>query len=340
MFRLRNLLLLAFVLTNASTLTGAQVQIYHGKRLCTGRTELERNLLNAVSRGNEPAVRQLLQKNAGGRMTDDCDNSILTYAILASDPSIVRLLIEAGAEVNAVGDSIYRVPLSRAVSISDRKDRYAVVKVLIEAGAKVDVGHPGTPLMESASKEDVRLVELLIASGADVNVQDERDASSAYSLAAELGHQKLKQILLAAGADPNVGVAKYRKVYGEQTFFQAAADGRVDVVEAMLGNGMATVNMTNAGKVTALMRAHDEIMADVLLKAGADMNLQDDRGFTALMWAAEIGRIDIVKKLIAMGADVNLRRKDGKALIDLVGEESEMEKLLIDAGASRQKSPK
>jgi len=252
----------------------------------------------------------------------------------------MKLLIGAGADVNARSRLRNEIPLAIAVNTEDPEDRYAVAKVLVDAGANVNMEKRDSLLLEAISKEDLRLVELLIASGADVNVQDERHASSAYSLAAERGNQKLKQVLLAAGADPNVGVAKYRKVYGEHAFFQAAADGRVDVVEAMLNNGTATINMTNAGKVTALMRARDEVTVDALLKAGADVDLQDDRGFTALMWAAEIGRIGVVKKLIAVGADINLRRKDGKALIDLVGEDSEMEKLLIDAGAGRQKSPK
>ena len=301
MFRLRNLFLLAFVLINLSV-TGAQVRFYSGERKCVAVNTLEGNLLKAVNEGSESLVRQFLQDGADARMTDDCGISILTYAIVASRPGIMRLLIDTGADANAVDRSIYKVPLACAVSITNPEDRYLVTKVLIDAGANVDAGYGRTPLMEAVSKEDIRLVELLIASGADVNLHDD-DASNAYSLAAALGNQRLKRILLEAGADPTVGVAKYRKEWGPHAFFQAAADGRVDVVEAMLSNGTATVNMTNAHKVTALMRAHDEPMVDALLSAGADVKLRDDRGFNALMWAAEIGRAGIVKKLIAAGAD-------------------------------------
>ncbi len=301
MFRLRSLFLLAFVLINLSV-TGAQVRFSSGERKCVAVNTLEGNLLKAVNEGSESLVRQFLQDGADARMTDDCGISILTYAIVASRPGIMRLLIDTGADANAVDRSIYKVPLACAVSITNPEDRYLVTKVLIDAGANVDAGYGRTPLMEAVSKEDIRLVELLIASGADVNLHDD-DASNAYSLAAALGNQRLKRILLEAGADPTVGVAKYRKEWGPHAFFQAAADGRVDVVEAMLSNGTATVNMTNAHKVTALMRAHDEPMVDALLSAGADVKLRDDRGFNALMWAAEIGRAGIVKKLIAAGAD-------------------------------------
>jgi len=325
------------MLSGASVMC-AQVRFYLDKRECTARTGLERKLLNAVNNGNEVLVRELLREGADAKMMDDCGISILTYATAASRPTIMRLLIGAGADVNAADDSIYKLPLAEAINSTDPEDRYVVTKVLIDAGANVNLGNARTLLMEAASKEDVRLVELLIASGADVNFHDD-DGSNAYSLAAELGNQKLKRILLAAGADPTVGVSKYRNRYGPHAFFQAAADGRVDVVEAMLGNATATVNMTNASKVTALMRARDEITADALLQAGADVNLQDDRGFTALMWAAEIGRVGIVKKLIAAGADLNLRRNDGKAVIDIVEAGGEIEKILKEAGANRRDFP-
>lgn len=53
---------------------------------------------------------------------------------------------------------------------------------------------------------------------------------------------------------------------------------------------------------TALMLAvsHGNIdMVQMLLDAGADINIQDEDGSTALMCAAEHGRIDIVKLLLA-----------------------------------------
>jgi uncharacterized protein len=282
-------------------------------------------------------VVRLLQKGADAKMVDDCGICVLTYAIVGSRPDIVKLLIDAGADVNAVDRSIYKRPLAYAVRVQDPEDRYRIVKMLIDAGANVNAGNGETPLVSSVSEQDVRLVELLIASGADVNLHDD-DAESAYSYAAALGHERLKQMLLEAGANPAVGVAKYQKEWGEHAFFQAAADGRVDVVEAMLSNGFATVNMTNGHGVTALMRAHDEATIDVLVMAGADVNLRDNRGYTALIWAAEIGNRKVVKKLIMAGADVSLRGSDGKAAID-VASRKEIGILLVEAGALPPKAP-
>ncbi len=46
-------------------------------------------------------------------------------------------------------------------------------------------------------------------------------------------------------------------------------------------------------------------MVELLLDQGADIEGTDDIGGTALMMAAEMGRVDIVERLIERGADVN-----------------------------------
>ena len=331
MTRTHSLFLLAFVLINVFV-ADAQVRFYSHNRLCEARTAVDRALLDAVNHGRGVLVQQLLQKGANAGATDDCGNSILKYATRSSRLNIMKLLIDSGADVNGADP-----PLFLALD-GPEEDGYAVAKVLIDAGADVNVQDASgeTPLIKAVSKEDARLVELLISSGANVNLHD-ADTRTAYSYAAALGNQKLKKMLLGAGADRAIGVEKYKKEWGEHAFFQAAADGRVEVVEAMLASGAATVNMTNASKATALMRAHDEEMTDVLLRAGADVNLRNAEGYTALIWAAAFNRKGIVKKLIAAGADVNVRNNDGKSAIDLAG--PEIEAILREAGGTPKKAP-
>jgi len=46
-----------------------------------------------------------------------------------------------------------------------------------------------------------------------------------------------------------------------------------------------------------------------LIESGADVNAQDNEGWTALMWASEAGYIKVAKLLIEEGADVNAKTK-------------------------------
>ena len=61
------------------------------------------------------------------------------------------------------------------------------------------------------------------------------------------------------------------------------------------------------------------------------INAQSDSGSTALHYAAELGHIEIVKKLIKVGADLNIKNKQGSRAFDLAGKA--IQKLLLDAGA-------
>ena len=53
------------------------------------------------------------------------------------------------------------------------------------------------------------------------------------------------------------------------------------------------------------------VMTDSLIKAGADLNLQDKDGYTALMWAIKNNNIGVAKILISGGADLKLRSIGG-----------------------------
>ncbi len=210
---------------------------------------------------------------------------------------------------------------------------YDAVKFLIENGANINLHtkYGNSALTEAVKIHQSRLVQLLLAAGAEVNYQDSVNMT-AYSYAARSGDKNLKQILIKAGADVKIGVEEYQKQWKENAFFQAAADGRTDVVDAMLASGTDVNSSNEAGKMTALMRATEESTLDSLLAAGAKVNLQDNSGHTALMWAVLFRNDGVVKKLIAAGTNVNLRNNEGKSALDLASNDV-IRTILLKAGA-------
>ena len=83
-------------------------------------------------------------------------------------------------------------------------------------------------------------------------------------------------------------------------------------------------------------------LVELLLKAGANANLQDDTGFTPLNTAAEHGHIEVMRLLLAHGADPNLAcpsdqasTVNGQAPIHsaAIRGDVEMLRLLVDKGA-------
>ncbi|XP_061115577.1 KN motif and ankyrin repeat domain-containing protein 1a [Conger conger] len=87
----------------------------------------------------------------------------------------------------------------------------------------------------------------------------------------------------------------------------------MSVVEELFSKGDVNAKASQAGQ-TGLMLAvsHGRMdMVKALLACGADVNIQDDEGSTALMCASEHGHVEIVKLLLAQsGCDATLNDSD------------------------------
>ncbi len=66
-----------------------------------------------------------------------------------------------------------------------------------------------------------------------------------------------------------------------------------------------------------------------LLNAGADANIQDDRGQSALMMATSAGYVDVVTQLLNHGAQRELKDNSGKSAIDFASEGKNKELILV-----------
>jgi ankyrin repeat protein len=125
---------------------------------------------------------------------------------------------------------------------------------------------------------------MLLDAGADVNsVQLGRTALMCASMA---GRASTVRYLLTRGADPNAegdeGGTPLRSV-------------------AMLGNP----------------KEPRRRIVESLLAAGANLNVRDQHGMTALMYAAKHGDLEMVELLISLGADPGIRSAIGAAALDL-----------------------
>jgi len=160
------------------------------------------DLREAYRRGDLKAVKDLLGNppdfpNCPGPLA--VGKIVLEYAIYHSPLPFVRALLELGANPN-YGEHDGFPSLIAAIA-ADRKDRYDIVELLLRFGA--DIQQRGvndyTPLHYAAARNDVRMVELLLAHGADPRAKTGIDDFTTPQEEAEsLGFSRAAEILKQA----------------------------------------------------------------------------------------------------------------------------------------------
>ncbi len=178
-----------------------------------------------------------------------------------------------------------------------------------------------TKLSEKVYKKDLKGLEDLLAAGVDVNVAMEDSGSTVLFLACSLkDHAEVVGLLIAKGADVNV----QPKRDGRTALMWAAGNSKRSV-ELLLANGAKTKVRALDGMTAFLQSVQGVIsgqvtteVCDMLLQNGEEINARmvlGAPGWTALMFAANKGKGELVIFLVSRGADVNNRSFNGRTAL-------------------------
>lgn len=151
----------------------------------------------AVRLGHLSIFEALLEGN--GHYKPDYLNHLQTTAIRNHRPTMLRLIIEKGANPNIQGQT--NSPLKHAI----RVDAYECLAVLIEYGADVKQDY-SEAVREAVRKHNINLLIMLLDKGAEVNPGSPSISNQRHTplmLAAYYGYVDAMKILLDRGADVN-----------------------------------------------------------------------------------------------------------------------------------------
>lgn len=244
------------------------------------------DLVAAARVGDTEAVANLLGLGLELDATDARGCTALLRACGGGHLELVRELLARGADPALAADS---GATCLSVAVTARHD--GVVRALAAHGVDVDQRLPGgiTPLMLAAALGQDETVDILLRHGADPGAVDEYHGTTLHALAqfgfgAHLANPAVAiwESLLAAGADPDADNA-----LGETP------------LHLLLG---ASFEPGTACREEVLLP-----QVDVLLRRRVNLAARERRGFGPLHLAALHGLGVIVQRLLAAGADVNLR---------------------------------
>ncbi|VEL20250.1 unnamed protein product, partial [Protopolystoma xenopodis] len=293
-------------------------------------------LLQVCSRGDADFLGRYLA--AGGQIdgvTDSAGRTPLHYCVYAADDvEKSRLRVPPPDE----SDALARVAGSEASPASGdeaggRSDaRLACARLLLEASPQlVDVRHVAglTALHEAVMLGNLQLVRLLIAYGADVNSPTGAQASTAKWKTTRRKEEELSDadgrtplhlaviyarpaivhhLVTCEQAVVNANLADSQTAYPLHYAVQLPQSGGSATTSTPTPTSTSTSSSTPASTSGGIAAA----VISWLVEAGrAGIEVRDSHGRTPLNWAATIGSVESVRRLLELGANTEARDEHG-----------------------------
>lgn len=320
-------------------------------------------LFVAAANGNAGLLTRLMKAGANPNATREGGETPLMVAARNGNPDAVRALLARGADVRATESRRGQTALMGAVTEGNAE----AVKALIQAGADVNMRSRGpatkpleaaegtrsgytrrgrfdayTPLLMAARRGHIEVARALLAGGANIH-DTAPNGASVLVVAAANAHWELGVLLLERGANPNA------MGQGWNALHQVARTRGLGFTR--LAHPPPTGSLSSLDFAKAVLKHGVDINA----KATRDWGRSDNQrgrfsevGASALLMAAKSADVELMRLLLAAGADPKIRNRDGTTMlmaaagcdVSYVGEDSrpaeeslEAVKIALAAGA-------
>lgn len=323
-------------------------------------TDATTPLHDAVEKNDIGVVRTLLQGGADAKAANRYGVTPLSLACTGGDAELVELLLSAGADPNTIlpgGETVLmtasrsgnvqvvRALLRRGAQVDAKEARRSqtalmwaaaeghveVVEALLAAGAslqtRLDSGF--TPFLFAVREGQLGVVRAMVKAGANVNETIElpqtagrkfnqigkapRPGTSALHLAVGNAHYELAGYLLDEGADPNASAPGYTALH---TLSSVRKPGLGDNDPAPRGSG----NVSSLEFVKKYAAKGGNLNARMTKKIGFGLTSLNTNGATTYLLAARAGDAELMRALVALGADPSIPTVDNAtALIVAAG---------------------
>lgn len=221
---------------------------------------------------------------------------------------ITKTLVEAGADVNASLDNGQSILFEASA-----EGHYDVVKYLLEHGANpntaLDDGWTSLHYIADKASERMSNFKLIIErEGRRVEITDPdeiRELHGSHPDDEYTAYVLIAKLLIDHGIDVNAE----KKEFKQTALFDAVNSCSKEITKLILDKGVRDINHKDKWGTTALHFASRVGCLEgvkLLVAAGANINVQEDVGFTPLHECAESGRLDVATFLILQGADPSL----------------------------------
>jgi ankyrin repeat protein len=209
----------------------------------------------------------------------------LIIACFEGDYDVIKFLLDNGADPNQ----------------TESEHNLTAIHVLVDGPYK------GQTVTET---QRAQLIRDMVKKGADVNHPDKHQLTPVHKVAIN-DRPECLDALIEANVDPNV------VFLGERAISIAARQNRDKILKKLVDYKKTQTDVKNETGGTVLHFAAAGMVdspecVDLLIKAGLNVNAQDQRGNTPSMVACFFNKPNILKTLTAAKPDLTLKNNEGK----------------------------
>ena len=284
---------------------------------------------SAAVYGNVRAVSEAIASGIDVNAINPGGSTALYNACWHRKMSVVRILLEAGADPNLKpDDGIGNTPLMECL----HDDCIETFRMLIKAGADVNGKNNQdiTVLIMAVSCPNIEAVRLLLEGGADVNAQNCIGDTALYWAIPD-STEEIVEILLEADAQVDTA-----NDLSYSPLMLATYLNKTRIVEILQTAGASTAGLDRVELIQAIEQTAPQ-QVQALLARGTTPNAYHYQGNTALGLAIETGKLEICRLLIQAGADtefVHWGQRQSALLNAVKRRKTEVIKLLIEGNVN------
>jgi ankyrin repeat protein len=243
--------------------------------------------VNVTVTGSVLDLKRLLDRGMDPNAKTAAGTTALMMAV--RDPQKVKLLIDRGANVNARAES----GIDALIVAARHRGSARTVRMLLDKGAKpnaengVEVRNHASAFFFATTSGDIEVMKMLLDAGARLD-------------------QQMKLIGTFDASPMNYAVTN-----NDLAAVKLLIEKGADVNEISLQDGVSLLSWAAIGNRAGIV--------DLLIASGAQINKVDKLGMTPLLYAASVdwGDTAVIQKLIAAGANTQLKTPEGRTALDL-----------------------
>lgn len=285
----------------------------------------------AVKKGDLARVKKLLNENPARlnlRETNERKASPLHLAVAKKSVPIVNYLLNKNATVD-ISDHYKQTPLHWATKqeiddstkkeVAEKESLEKIVTLFIQKKANVnakDDDHD-TPLHFAAKNSSIKVVAKLLTHNASVYARNSRNETALHTAVIRNDDRALKAVTLLIQKNAEIDATDND---GYTPLHHAIDDSTFEVFSKLIAHGANVNAKTNRGSTPLHILAYfsdGPILESVnlLIKKNVKIDTKDSDGQTPLHIAASFSTFEVIEKLIAHGANINIKDHLGNTLL-------------------------